>query len=85
MVKTKDSGGNQMLRIMGQVLPRLPFLVLRMGRMYVSFKRQVKRSSQVFEKELRRQGMDKQMAAALTQQYLASSHLSHMLRNVQSM
>jgi len=46
---------------------------------YLRFKRKAKKAGKVFQGELEASGMDPQLASALTEEYLKSSHL---LRNM---
>ena len=63
------------LKIFGIILPSLPMLMLRMGGPYLRFKRAAKKGAKIFEKELIKQGIDKNAASELSQHYLAGSDL----------
>jgi hypothetical protein len=71
--------GSPFLKIIGTVVPSLPLLSFRFGRVYLRFKRQSKIAGKIFQKELRNRGLDKDIVKALTTQYLDSSHLRQYL------
>ena len=63
------------LKIFGTMVPALPLLSFRLGRVFLRFKRQSKNAGKLFRRELRKQGLDKDTAEALTSKYLEASHL----------
>jgi hypothetical protein len=63
------------LKVFGTMVPALPLLSFRLGRVFLRFKRQSKIAGKLFQRELRKQGLDKDTAEALTNKYLEASHL----------
>ena len=54
--------------------PKIIKLVFKLGFVYLSFKRKAKKAGKIFEKELLVNGIDKDTAKLLTEEYLKSSH-----------
>ena len=50
-------------------------LVFKLGIVYLRFKRKAKRAGKVFQKELIKNGIDKETAKLLTEDYLRSSRV----------
>ena len=78
-MEIEPTNGTPLLKIIGTLVPSLPLLSLRFGGVYLRFKRQSKIAGKIFQKELRKQGLDKDTAEALTNQYLDPSHLRQYL------
>ncbi len=68
--KSAKSRGHSPLSIMPRVIP----LVIKLGFVYLSFKRKAKKAGKIFKKELLAGGMDEKLAEQLTEEYLRSSH-----------
>ena len=72
------------------IVPRLIPLVIKLGFVYLSFKRKAKKAGKIFEKELLANGIDKNTAKLLKQDYLQTSHFlssfdfSHMAKDRRS-
>ncbi len=75
MTKEKKERKGNRLKIFGILLPSIPILTIRFGRIYLRFKRQSKKAGKIFKKELIKQGIDKNTARFLTDQYLSSSDI----------
>lgn len=75
MTKEKTNKKGNGLKILGLLLPSIPILTIRFGRVYLRFKRQSKKAGKIFKKELIKQGIDKNTAQVLTDQYLSSSDI----------
>jgi hypothetical protein len=75
------------IRYAGKLLPSLFPLVLKLGKVYLRFKKDAQKAGKIFEKELRANGIDKETAKAMTEIYLNSSRIlsafdySEMVRN----
>jgi len=57
-----------------KIIPRFIPLAIKLGFVYLSFKRKAKKAGKVFKKELIVGGIDKKTAELLTDDYLKSSH-----------
>jgi hypothetical protein len=57
------------------ILPRFIPLVIKLGFVYLSFKRKAKKAGKIFKKELIACGLDKETAERLTKEYLKGSHI----------
>jgi hypothetical protein len=55
-------------------------MMLRFGRVYLRFRKTAKKGARVFEDELRRQGLDDEIAARLTSVYLEGSDIHQVIR-----
>ena len=77
----KRQNTNDPVKIMAYVMSNMPLLLLRSGGAWLSFKRQAKKGSQTFQKELINQGLDKETAKLFTQQYVESSNLMKLFMN----
>jgi len=55
-------------------IPRLIPLVIKLGFVYLGFKRKAKKAGKIFKKELIAGGLDKNFANELTKEYLKTSH-----------
>ena len=66
---------NAVLRMMGAVIPSLPFLGVRFFREYLRYKSTADRAGKIFYNELIEQGMNPQHADDLTCSYLDSRNL----------
>jgi hypothetical protein len=56
-------------------IPRIVPLVIKMGLVYLRFKRKANRAARIYRKELIAGGVDKEHARLLTQDYLRSSRI----------
>ena len=74
-------GNNTPIKIFGIVLPSLPFLIFRFGRVFLRFKREAKKAGKIFRKELVKQGLDKQIATELTELYMKSSEMKNFVQS----
>jgi hypothetical protein len=57
--------------------PSLVSLVFKLGFVYLGFKRKAKKAGKIFQKELIANGIDKETAKLLTEEYLRSAHILH--------
>jgi hypothetical protein len=69
------SSDGRMIRVMGMTLPALPGLLVRLGATFLRFKRRAGRAGTIFERELRRRGLDPDTASRLTREYLEGGSL----------
>ena len=79
MTKKTEGRGSRPIRIFGIILPALPAILFRFGRVFLKFKIEAKKGGRIFHKELMRQGIDKKTATELTEKYLDGSNLSKYL------
>ena len=80
---TEESiNSSEPIKLFGLILPSLPSLMIRFGGVYLRFKRNAKKGGHIFQKELIKQGLDKETAQQLTQIYLDGSNLLRMIRMV---
>ena len=75
----QDYSRNTVLRVMGAVIPSLPFLGLRLFREYLRYKSTADHAGRIFYDELIEQGMNPQYANDLTCSYLESRNLLNFL------
>ena len=80
MGTTKESGHDS-VQIMARFMAYLPFLLLKSGTAWLTFKRRVKKGGRTFQKELLKQGLDKEIATQFTNQYTSGSNLIKILFN----
>ena len=72
--------------IVFKTAPRLIPLAVKLGFVYLGFKRKAKKAGKIFEKELIVNGIDKNTAKLLTEEYMKTSHFlrgfdfSHMVK-----
>lgn len=71
----QDYTRNAVLKVMGAVIPSLPFLGLRFFREYLQYKSTADRAGRIFYDELITQGINPQYADDLTCSYLESRNL----------
>lgn len=57
-----------------KTIPRFIPLAIKLGFVYLSFKRKAKKAGKIFKKELINSGIDKKTAEILTEDYLKTSH-----------
>lgn len=62
-------------KILGVVLPSLPAFSLRFGLLYLRYKKKSQRAKKIFQNELIRQGIDREIAKYLTKEYQESSNI----------
>ena len=70
------------MKVIGRILPSLPFITLKFLRFFLVYKRQAKKAGKIFKKELRKQGLNKTAAEELTDIYLSSSRLRQYIQGV---
>jgi len=75
MIGYQDYTRNSVLRLMGAVIPSLPFLGFRLFREYLRYKSTADRAGRIFFDELIAQGINPQYADDLTCSYLESRNL----------
>lgn len=81
---TKNSGGQKRangLKILGTFLPKLPLLTFKFGGLYLSIKSQSTKAGKKFQKELIKQGFDKNRAKELKEIYLQPANLRYYMSN----
>ena len=61
-------------KIVFKTAPRFIPLIIKLGFVYLGFKRKAKKAGKVFKKELLANGIDKKTAELLTEDYLNTSH-----------
>ena len=79
--KIEEKRNANTLKVFGIILPSLPLLILRFGRVFLRFKRDAKKGARIFQKELENQGIDKATAEGLTETYLEGSDLLKYMKN----
>ena len=72
IIEQRDIGP---LKMFGFLLPSLPGLTIRLGSTFLRFKKNAQKAEKTFKKELIKQGIDKQIAKALTEKYMESSKI----------
>jgi len=72
---SEETRNDDPIKWFGMAIAYLPSLLIKSGASFLRFKRQAKKAGKVFRKELIDQGMDKKMAAELTQEYVQASEL----------
>jgi hypothetical protein len=65
------------LKIIGTFLPKLPLITFKFGGLYLRIKSQSNKAGKKFEKELIKQGFDKQRAKELKNIYLKPANFKH--------
>lgn len=70
-----DYNRNAVLKLMGAVIPSIPFFGFRLFREYLRYKSTADRAGKIFYEELLAQGMNPQYADDLTCSYLESRNL----------
>ena len=81
---TKDSKKESEVRpikMFGIILPSLPSLTIKLGATFLRFKKNAQRAEKVFRKELIKQGLDKETANSLTEQYMEGSKIQKFFFN----
>lgn len=68
------------MKSIGIVLPFFPKLLFKSSIIFLRFKRRAKKAGRVFQKELRKHGVDKQTATELTDVYLNNSKLKNFIQ-----
>lgn len=57
--------------------PTMISLVIKLGFVYLGFKRKAKKAGKIFQKELIANGINKETAKLLTDEYLQGAHILH--------
>ena len=78
----KERKNTGFIKVFGIILPSIPSLIFRLGKIFLSFKRQAKKGGKIFEKELRSQGLDKETAKKLTEAYMEPSRIRQYVTSV---
>ncbi|MBU0498363.1 MAG: hypothetical protein KKC68_00870 [Candidatus Thermoplasmatota archaeon] len=76
-MKPNPSNHDKSLKIVGVLLPSLPFLGYRLLREYLRFKTSANKAGKIFEQELIKQGLSLDVAQELTLSYLESRNLQN--------
>jgi hypothetical protein len=79
-----NKGKEEYFRIFCMSLPRFTSVILKLGKAFLRFKRTAKKGGSLFYDELKKQGIDNDMAERLTQLYLESTssrNYLHFIRN----
>ena len=66
------------LKFLGRILPKTIPLAFKLGGQYVKFRWESRKGGKIFEKELIKQGMDKETAKELTQIYIDGARIPKM-------
>ncbi len=74
-----ESSRHDPVQFVARIMTYVPLILLKSGGAWLSFKRQAKKGGKAFRKELINQGLDKEMAAQFTEQYLSGSNLVKIL------
>ena len=72
---SKKERDRRPMKLFGMLLPSLPALTIRLGGTFLRFKKDAQRAEKAFKKELIKQGIDKQTAKDLTDQYMEGSKI----------
>ena len=75
MIQSDEERGYDPVQLMARVIAYIPIILLKSGTSWLSFKRQAKKGGKAFQKELIRQGIDKETAVLFTQEYTNGSNL----------
>jgi len=70
------------IKIFGMLLPSMPSLMFKFTGTFLRFKSQANKAGRVFNKELVKQGIDRDTAKELTDIYMESSHLRKYIQNL---
>lgn len=81
MAKSDQQIGHDPVQLMARIMSYLPVILLKSGTAWLSFKRQAKKGGTTFQKELIKQGLDKEIAMQFTKEYTSSSNLVKILLN----
>ena len=82
MNKNKDEREMHPIKLFGILLPSMPSLMIRLTGNYLRFKSCANKAGRIFNKELRKQGIDKETANELTEKYLETSHIKNYIQNM---
>jgi len=77
----KKENSHDPVQLMARIVAYLPYLLLKSGTAWLSFKRQAKKGGKTFQKELMNQGLDKETASLFTKDYTSSSNLIKIILN----
>ena len=80
MSNDQSHNHNDMVKVVGYLIPVIPNILLKLGIFYLRFKGMARKSGNIFKQELQKQGLDEATAERFTQEYLKSSHVLAMLR-----
>ena len=67
------------VQFMARIMAYLPIILVKSGSAWLSFKLQAKKGGKTFQKELIKQGLDKETAILFTKEYTNGSHLIKLL------
>jgi len=70
------------MKLFGMLLPSMPSLLIRLSGTFLRLKRRANKAGRIFNKELRKQGIDKETAKELTEIYLQSSHVRNYIQRL---
>ena len=75
MQNRQKNNAHDPVQIMARIMTLLPYIILKSGTAWLSFKIQAKKGNKIFFKELINQGVDRETAKQFTQQYIDGSNL----------
>ena len=78
----KDGREFNPIKLFGIMLPSVPSLMFRLSGTFLRFKRDANKAGKIFEKELIKQGLDKETAHELTGLYMESSHIKEYIQGL---
>ena len=81
MQNKEKKESNDPVQFVARIMTFLPYIILRSGTAWLSFKRQAKKGNKIFYDELLKQGLDRETAKLFTQQYIEGSNLIKTLFN----
>ena len=67
-------------KIVGMLLISLPMLLVRFTRVFLGFKRDANKGGRIFNYELRKQGLDDEIARKLTEMYLETANVRRIVQ-----
>ena len=76
----KDERDVGTIKIFGLLLPKMPSLMFRLTGTLIRLKSQANRAGRMFKKELVKQGIDKETAKELTENYMQSSRIRNYIQ-----
>jgi hypothetical protein len=75
MQKTIRKDSYDPVQLMARIMTYLPIILVKSGTAWLSFKRRAKKGGKTFQKELIKQGLEKEIAMQFTEQYTSGSNL----------